>query len=72
MKLHQKVGHSIREIRKHQRMSLSHLSEASGVSKSVLSTLENGKRDVTLKTLESICLPLGLHPWELLNYTAKP
>lgn len=70
MNVHQKVGASIREIRTHNAMSLSQLAESSGVSKSVISTLENGKRDVGLKTLERLANPLGFHIWEILKHAS--
>lgn len=63
---YKRIGKTIRQIRTEQGYSLSALSEASGVSKSVLSTLENGKRDVTLRTLENIARHLGFYVWEVL------
>jgi transcriptional regulator with XRE-family HTH domain len=49
------VGPRLRRLRKQRRVSLSALSEATGISKSTLSRLENGQRRATLELL----LPLA-------------
>jgi len=47
-------------------MTLSALSEASGVAKGNLSEIENGKKSPTVKTLRKIAKGLGIHPGDLL------
>lgn len=61
------VGSALRDLRKQQGFSMGRLSEASGVSKSIISTLEAGKRDVHLSTLDNLCRPLNVYVWELIQ-----
>lgn len=54
------IGTSIRNRRKELLLDLDALSIHSGVTPSTLSSIENGKANSTLDTLEKICSILGL------------
>ena len=50
----------IKECRLKSGVTLAELSKETGISPGELSRIENGKRNVTLCTLQKICGPLGL------------
>lgn len=54
------IGPRIKAIRKQRKLTLDALSEQSGVSKSVLSELENAKGNPTFATLWSVAKALGI------------
>lgn len=66
-------GHHIKAWRKHQGLSVHHLSEQvsklpgePSLSASMISQLEQGKAGYTQKTLELLAGALNLQPWQLL------
>ena len=54
------VGYKIREVREAKNISQEELSQKSGVSRSIISALENGKTNTTSKTLANIAKALGV------------
>ncbi|MFQ5914661.1 MAG: helix-turn-helix domain-containing protein [Nitrospinota bacterium] len=54
------VGGRIRDLRKARRFSLEELSERAGISKSVLSKIENGKVSSPISTYSRICSALNV------------
>ena len=54
------MGYKIREVREAKNISQEELSQKSGVSRSIISALENGKTNTTSKTLASIAKALGV------------
>lgn len=60
------VGKIIKEQRKSISLTLSQLSEMSGVSKAHLGRIEQGLRQPSTRTLQKIAEPLGFDLYELL------
>jgi DNA-binding XRE family transcriptional regulator len=60
-------GSRLRETRLQQNISLSHLSELIGLSRSALRYYERGLRDPSLYTFFLICLALNVEPNKLLK-----
>ena len=60
------VGKIIKEQRKSLSLTLSQLSETSGVSKAHLGRIEQGLRKPSTHTLQKIAEPLGFDLYELL------
>lgn len=54
------MGCKIREVREAKNISQEELSQKSGVSRSIISALENGKTNTTSKTLANIAKALGV------------
>lgn len=54
------MGYKIREVREAKNISQEELSQKSGVSRSIISALENGKTNTTSKTLAKIARALGV------------
>lgn len=62
-----RVGRRIRSLRRRKEWRLVDLAEQSGVSKTHISDIETGKREVCLLTLERIAIALNVHPSDLLK-----
>jgi len=54
------MGYKIKEVRESKNISQEELSKKSGVSRTIISALENGKTNTTSKTLASIAKALGV------------
>lgn len=54
------MGYKIKEVRESKNISQEELSKKSGVSRTIISALENGKTNTTSKTLTSIAKALGV------------
>ena len=54
------MGYKIREVREAKNISQEELSQKSGVSRSIISALENGMTNTTSKTLANIAKALGV------------
>lgn len=57
--IHVLLGKNIRELRAARNISLRQFSLMTGIDKTYLSGVENGKRNVTVSTLQKIALGLG-------------
>lgn len=64
--MHSKVGHYLREWRKHRGLTLESLGEKVGVTHGALSQLERGEINYTQQTLEAIARALGCNAGELI------
>lgn len=60
-------GHA-RGIRKELGLSQDHVAANSNLTKSNLSEIENGNRNLAFTTLLELARGLGIHPKELLEY----
>ena len=60
------LGQRIRDLRQRQKLTLSDVASAAGVSVSLLSQVERGKTDPSLDTLRDIADALGTTPFQLL------
>lgn len=71
------LGYILRRVRNIRKLSLSGLSEITGLSKSSLSNIENGINNPTIDTLEKICLALNVSTTDVIklskdfDYAAK-
>ncbi len=66
------IGENIRQLRKHQEMTLDVLSEKSGVSKAMLSQIESQKVNPTVATVWKISRGLGVELDSLLHGGNEP
>ena len=65
--LRESLGNAIRERRKALALTLSNMSDRTGVSLGYLSQIELGKNSASIETLYRICLALGMKMSELFN-----
>ena len=65
-----RLGNAIKVCRAHSGLTQARLAKRAGISLSYLSLLENGKRDATFSTLESIAEGLKI-PLNLLFFLAS-
>lgn len=61
------VGKNIKKLRSNSKLSLTALSEKSGLSRQWLWRVENGKENITLDSLEKIANIYGISPISLLK-----
>jgi transcriptional regulator with XRE-family HTH domain len=61
-------GQRIRAIRTKQGISQEKLAELSGLHRTYISTLELGKRNISLKNIYTLAKALGVPPDELLKH----
>lgn len=59
-RLEETLGNRLRELRRHQGLSLRALAEKSGLSANTLSLIENGKTSPSVATLQQIALALNI------------
>jgi transcriptional regulator with XRE-family HTH domain len=60
VRLEETLGNRLRELRRHQGLSLRALAEKSGLSANTLSLIENGKTSPSVATLQQIALALNI------------
>jgi transcriptional regulator with XRE-family HTH domain len=65
--LRESLGSAIRERRKALGLTLSNMSDRTGVSLGYLSQIELGKNSASIETLYRICLALGMKMSELFQ-----
>lgn len=65
------IGRNIARIRIEKRFSQEQLCEISGVDRSHFSSIENGRRNLSVKTLIRIARALEVSPMELLRDLPK-
>ncbi|MBB6470293.1 transcriptional regulator with XRE-family HTH domain [Aminobacter lissarensis] len=66
MNLRQRLGLNVRRLRKERELSQERLSLLSGLSRAYVSSVETGRRNATLDTLEILARTLGVEGWELI------
>ncbi|WP_183234842.1 MULTISPECIES: helix-turn-helix domain-containing protein [unclassified Bradyrhizobium] len=67
MRLQDRVGLNIQELRRARKLSQEELADRSQVHQTYLSGVETGKRNPSLLVLERIAEALGVDPEELLR-----
>ena len=67
MRLQDRVGLNIQELRRARKLSQEELADMSKVHQTYLSGVETGKRNASLLVLERIAAALGVDPEELLR-----
>ena len=56
------IGRAVREHRLAQRLTQAEVAWTAGITQAALSNYENGKRDIPVPTLMSICRAIGTYP----------
>jgi len=67
MRLQDRVGLNIQELRRAKKLSQEELADMSKVHQTYLSGVETGKRNASLLVLERIAVALGVDPEELVR-----
>jgi transcriptional regulator with XRE-family HTH domain len=67
MRLQDRVGLNIQELRRAKKLSQEELADMSKVHQTYLSGVETGKRNASLLVLERIAAALGVDPEELVR-----
>lgn len=62
-----KFGQNIKQIRKHMNMSQKELATKMEISQSYLSDIENGRKNLSIKTVKKLANSLGLSVTDLFN-----
>ena len=63
-----KIGKKISEIRLRNNQTQHDIESICGIDAAEVSKYENGKRNLTLKTLTRFALALAIHPQELFDF----
>lgn len=66
MNIRLRLGLNVRRLRKERELSQERLSVLSGFSRAYVSSVETGRRNATLDTLEVLARTLGVEDWELI------
>ncbi|WP_040457469.1 helix-turn-helix transcriptional regulator [Hoeflea sp. 108] len=66
MDLRHRLGLNVRRLRRDRELSQERLSLLSGLSRAYVSSVETGRRNATLDTLEILARTLGVDGWELI------
>ena len=66
-----KIGLSLKMRRLELELSQDQLSEKSGVERSYISGIENGRKNVSLQIFLSLTVALDIKPWTLLQKAMK-
>lgn len=67
-----RIKYHLWELRTSRGMSIRHLSELSGVSKTTINDIENGRHDPTIYTLCLLAVALQVTPESLYSYKFIP
>lgn len=63
----QLVGHNIRRLRLEKGLSQAQLAKQAGINRAYLSTVENGKRNISIDNIVAIANAMALDPRRLLR-----
>lgn len=66
------VGHSIRQTRLAKDLTQAEVAWAAGITQAALSNYENGKRDIPLPALITICRAMGTYPAAIVPGLSLP
>lgn len=66
------IGDELKQLRRARGLTLRQVAERSGVTESILSKTENGKRDPAVSTVERVAGALGARVVLLLNEANEP
>ncbi|GAA2830744.1 Xre family transcriptional regulator [Aminobacter aminovorans] len=66
MNLRYRLGINVRRLRKERELSQERLSILSGLSRAYVSSVETGRRNATLDTLEILARTLGVEGFDLI------
>jgi transcriptional regulator with XRE-family HTH domain len=60
MNIQEKIGNRIRELRQQKRLSQEALANIAEVDRTYMTSVENGRRNISVVTLEKILIALGI------------
>lgn len=63
------LGNALRQVREDRQFSQDHVAEQAGLDRSYISSVENGKRNVSVESLQRITNALGVSLTEILQLT---
>lgn len=73
MDMRKDFGQRLKILRKYKKMSQDDVSLSTGINRSYLSDIENGKSSPTLDTVEKLAIALNVAPYEFLIFSvAEP
>jgi len=62
-----RFGRRVRAVREKKGLKQIEISEHTGIARTYLSKVENGRTEICLRRLEELAIALGMKPWELLR-----
>jgi len=62
-----RFGRRVRQIREKKGLKQIEVAEHTGMARTYLSKVENGRTEICLRRLEELAIALDLKPWELLK-----
>jgi len=62
-----RFGRRLKHVREKKGIKQIELSEHTGIARTYISKLENGRTEICLKRLEELAIALDMKPWELLK-----
>lgn len=65
----EKIGQRLRVLRAERGMTISDLADAAGISSGLISQIESGNSNPSMKTIEKLRLALGVNVWEFTDMT---
>jgi transcriptional regulator with XRE-family HTH domain len=60
LKIKEKVGNRIRELRLEKKLSQEALANIAEIDRTYMTSVENGRRNISIETLEKILVALGI------------
>lgn len=64
----EKIGFRIKELRNNLGLSQEELADMAGLDRTYITSVENGRRNITIGTLEKIIIQLGVTFNEFFNF----
>lgn len=62
-----RFGRRLQYVRKKKGIKQIELSEHTGIARSYISKLENGRVEICLRRIEELAIALDMKPWELMK-----
>ncbi|HEY6349263.1 MAG TPA: helix-turn-helix transcriptional regulator [Candidatus Angelobacter sp.] len=62
-----RFGRRVREIREKKGLKQVEISEHTGMARTYISKVENGRTEICLRRIEELAIALDMKPWELLK-----
>ena len=69
MDIKEKFGIKVKQYRKKNKLTQEELSEKTGLDRTYISYIENGKKSISLKNIEKIALALNIREKELFDFS---
>lgn len=62
-----RFGRRVRQVREKKGLKQVEISEHTGMARTYISKVENGRTEICLRRLEELAIALDMKPWELLK-----